>query len=1122
VNPFSTTYTSLQNINPALVAAGGGGQPSQRPFWYDQDDGSVRKLREVDPANEVFQRWLEASMANNLPSYPLDSPFNQVAHYRNTVFVAIQGLMNALSASNILLEMREKGMGIAAGGSYAKDQEYVPFDDHQLSDYLRSPNPVDSFSSFLGQVVLQYSLTGQVLIWGVPNEWGLPVRFYVLPTALCTPAYGCNSQMYPIGAWRIQQYYPATGLIGVMAGPVAGMAATPGALIDAREVYVLKNPHPLYKWACISGMTGVNVNVDIIEMIDRSAWSIYRNGPSPKGIVTAPGAGKGQVDDLEARINDKYAGPDNAGKVWVLGGHPDSRGPSYTPLTPSPDTMAYDTRAIYEALVIAGVTGQDSAVLGLRSGGSYSDRWAAMKDVRVRTYEPLLGRIADLFTHGPVRQWGLTKKGVRAAIRLPRLDDPVMSQADTNAGAADGTLSTNEIRSRRGLGPDELGLGHLPAPVRMMALQMQLEGGAIPPNPNPMANVVAEEPDIPSDNTALGALREGIELPDVEPVVGQNMDATGSLGRRTDTKPRQPSSRAKGKKDNKKKEKKALDEDQLEVLLEYLARNPTDATALEIYREYKSMEAVTGLDQAGSLVPPPVQGPLPKKKKKKLPVSKIVDEVLGTSPVIDEIVASVKAVGDEDVEIKAEHITKSPAFKAWFGDWENDPKNSSKVVSKRGRPMVVYHGTNQNFDTFEAGEFGFHVGDKAAAEMLGTPLKLHVNIRNPLRMRDLGVWTPDRVLDTPAVRTRFTPEEISSVRAASAQLREHHAAALDQDDDIVASGKAHYEWSRPVRELLKSKGYDGIVYRNEAEGFADSHIAFDPHQLKLAHGNKTYSSEDASFRKSYFESYEDIETKGEFNRYDVSRHHLANAPIISADPIGKHNVNQAFHVIMDHPRVHLQGVFKPESGEYHHTDLHLPGGFHSRESATSHVAEIMGVHDLVPPTTIRTHDGEKGSIQRFIPGARSGYEIAESDPALYGSDHHNLRRAAAFDYLIGNVDRHPGNWMIKRTPDKKNKLVLIDHGNTFPEGSHYENMGNYELFREAARKDRASGIKAPTLVTSSYDADNKWAAIHKTLKAHGLGEKAITHTRQRFGILTSGKHTLNNLLYTHPDDLEGM
>jgi hypothetical protein len=38
-------------------------------------------------------------------------------------------------------------------------------------------------------------------------------------------------------------------------------------------------------------------------------------------------------------------------------------------------------------------------------------------------------------------------------------------------------------------------------------------------------------------------------------------------------------------------------------------------------------------------------------------------------------------------------LVRTPAFKKWFGDWENDPTNSSKVVDDNGEPLVVYHGT---------------------------------------------------------------------------------------------------------------------------------------------------------------------------------------------------------------------------------------------------------------------------------------------------------------------------------------------------------------------------------------------------------------------------------------------
>ena len=45
---------------------------------------------------------------------------------------------------------------------------------------------------------------------------------------------------------------------------------------------------------------------------------------------------------------------------------------------------------------------------------------------------------------------------------------------------------------------------------------------------------------------------------------------------------------------------------------------------------------------------------------------------------------------------------RTKAFKDWFGDWENDPENASKVVDENGEPLVVYHGSpSVDIDIFD-------------------------------------------------------------------------------------------------------------------------------------------------------------------------------------------------------------------------------------------------------------------------------------------------------------------------------------------------------------------------------------------------------------------------------------
>lgn len=45
---------------------------------------------------------------------------------------------------------------------------------------------------------------------------------------------------------------------------------------------------------------------------------------------------------------------------------------------------------------------------------------------------------------------------------------------------------------------------------------------------------------------------------------------------------------------------------------------------------------------------------------------------------------------------------ESPKFKKWFGDWENNPEKSSKVVDENGKPLIVYHG-GPIFEKFNKG-----------------------------------------------------------------------------------------------------------------------------------------------------------------------------------------------------------------------------------------------------------------------------------------------------------------------------------------------------------------------------------------------------------------------------------
>ena len=51
-------------------------------------------------------------------------------------------------------------------------------------------------------------------------------------------------------------------------------------------------------------------------------------------------------------------------------------------------------------------------------------------------------------------------------------------------------------------------------------------------------------------------------------------------------------------------------------------------------------------------------------------------------------------------------LVRTPEFKAWFGDWVNDPQNASKVVDENEEPKVLYHSTNEDFTEFDTARIG--------------------------------------------------------------------------------------------------------------------------------------------------------------------------------------------------------------------------------------------------------------------------------------------------------------------------------------------------------------------------------------------------------------------------------
>lgn len=228
----------------------------------------------------------------------------------------------------------------------------------------------------------------------------------------------------------------------------------------------------------------------------------------------------------------------------------------------------------------------------------------------------------------------------------------------------------------------------------------------------------------------------------------------------------------------------------------------------------------------------------------------------------EKIVADAKANGTymtapngEKTKLNAEQwaTVRTANFKNWFGDWENDPENASKVVDENGEPMVVWHGRSAEFNTFEKkegvrfimgledkvkAEGFFFSPDKGLAEEFASNSSRHrggkanvvpcfLNIRRPM---DLTGEDYDRIY-----------EDVTGWE---------YMVGMDTQDNL---------WGimdeEGMADKIKEKGYDGAIFVEEVDDSYDptkiSYCALYANQIKSAENNNgDFSSENNDIRFS--------------------------------------------------------------------------------------------------------------------------------------------------------------------------------------------------------------------------------------------------------------------------------
>jgi hypothetical protein len=214
-------------------------------------------------------------------------------------------------------------------------------------------------------------------------------------------------------------------------------------------------------------------------------------------------------------------------------------------------------------------------------------------------------------------------------------------------------------------------------------------------------------------------------------------------------------------------------------------------------------------------------------------------------------------------------ITDSPAFKAWFGN--------SKVVDASGKPLVVYHGTNQPIDDFNSERLGnatksvssrlgfFFTSDahvaslyaENAAERVVSGIDEFERKSSELQKRAdrlereaqrTGEWGAYEAAmsEWEDLEIGATREENSGQNVLPVYLSIQNPKVIDFEGETIL--RLNGGFGEAIAQA-KADGYDGLILRNiddtpNESRASDHYVTFEPIQIKSVNNTGAFSPSD--------------------------------------------------------------------------------------------------------------------------------------------------------------------------------------------------------------------------------------------------------------------------------------
>lgn len=176
---------------------------------------------------------------------------------------------------------------------------------------------------------------------------------------------------------------------------------------------------------------------------------------------------------------------------------------------------------------------------------------------------------------------------------------------------------------------------------------------------------------------------------------------------------------------------------------------------------------------------------------------------------------------------------RTKAFKEWFGDWENNPEDASKVIDENGEPRVVYHGTYADFNAFDES----HLGDVT---------DLNATNEDWAKTSHIGFWFNDNKIGfytkhKPVFLNVRNPLEFASMESLVDEM-----SYYDSGEDFKRSN---------------SDGYDSVIVLEDEEMGGRSYVVFNDNQIKSV----TENNEDFSFHNDETSKNEAVKQASEID-----------------------------------------------------------------------------------------------------------------------------------------------------------------------------------------------------------------------------------------------------------------